>query len=264
MTREKKYPKATPHTDIEEIAPDVFFVRSKHAYTPGMLFLNRVMVIIRNKGELTLVNSVRLTEAGETELKKLGEPKRVIRLGSLHGRDDEYYKKVFNAELWAIGKSDTYPKPEIDKVLKDGDDLPFPDSYLFVFQGSKLPEGCLLVRKSEGGILICCDSLQHMADDRLYFNFPMTMISHMLGLFKTPTVIGGPWLADATREGESLQSEFERLLTLDFDQHIAAHGVVCKENAKAEVQVAFDYVFKEEEDKGSSWWCGASSTLGSF
>ena len=48
-----------------------------------------------------------------------------------------------------------------------------------------------------------------------------------LGLF-----IGGPWLKRVTPKQGSLKSDFDRLLQLDFQHLISAHGVLLKDSAK--------------------------------
>ena len=52
---------------------------------------SRNMIIVREEGKLSLINSVRLTDAGLRRLEKLGQIDKVIRIGAFHGRDDAFY-----------------------------------------------------------------------------------------------------------------------------------------------------------------------------
>jgi hypothetical protein len=102
------HPPAYPHDPIEEIAADLFMVRGSIRMN-ALMRITRNMAIIRHQGELNLVNPIRLDEEGERQLLALGDIKRILRLGPMHGLDDPYYVERFRAELWAQGKSETYP-----------------------------------------------------------------------------------------------------------------------------------------------------------
>lgn len=239
------YAPAAPHTKIEEIAPDVFLVRGQIRLKKVMA-LARNMVIIRNDKELTLVDPIRLTESGEEELKKLGTVKYLIRLSHFHGLDDDYYKDTFGVELWATGgTSSAYPDTKVDKILTKADELPFPDSEVFVFESSKVTEGALIIRKSaeDGAMLITCDSLQYHFNDSLYTNVAMRVMMRVMGFKKTPIVIGPPWLGAA---GEGAKDDFDKLVKMEFTQMVGGHGTVCKEGVKEKIQEAIDSAFKEK------------------
>ncbi len=84
------YPPAYPHDPIEEIATDLFMVRGSIRMN-ALMRITRNMAIIRHQGELSLVNPIRLDEEGERQLVALGDIKRILRLGPMHGLDDPYY-----------------------------------------------------------------------------------------------------------------------------------------------------------------------------
>lgn len=133
---------AYPHDPIEEIAADLFMVRGSVRMN-ALMRITRNMAIVRHQGDLTLINSIRLDEEGERELLALGDVKRILRLGPLHGLDDPYYVDRFGAELWAQAESETYPEPKIEQKLAADRPLPFPDAELSVFEGAKQPESPL-------------------------------------------------------------------------------------------------------------------------
>jgi hypothetical protein len=63
--------------------------------------------------------------------------------------------------------------------------------------------------------------------------------------FPKTTVVGPIWLKIMTPEGGSLQTEFERLLTLDFDRLLSAHGSLLTSGAKDSVAAAIRRAFPD-------------------
>src|SRR5689334_17980557 len=99
-----EYSPAWPHSPLHAAFPDVYFVvgtnKTHHA---GMdLQTSRTMVVLRDDDALTLVNTVRLTDHGLSELEKLGRVRDVVRLGAFHGRDDPFYRDRYGATIWAL------------------------------------------------------------------------------------------------------------------------------------------------------------------
>ncbi|HVO26000.1 MAG TPA: hypothetical protein VMW56_20465 [Candidatus Margulisiibacteriota bacterium] len=228
------YAPAYPHDPIEPIAEDVFMVRGSTRMN-ALLRISRNMAIIRHRGELTLVNPIRLDAAGETQLRGLGEVKRMVRLGSLHGVDDPYYADSFHADLWSQPGGTTYTQPAIACELSESTELPFPGADLFCFRGTKQPESALLLKRS-GGILLTCDAIQHYGDYR-HNNLPARLAMPFIGFPKT-TIIGPIWLKMMTPQGGLLQREFERLLGWEFDSLLSAHGSYLRSGAHAAVAAA--------------------------
>ena len=71
-----------PHGEIEEVFPDVFFVTgtTRPDFGGGPMQFSRNMTIVRDNGDLSLVNTVRLNEAGLARLDSLGRVANVIRI----------------------------------------------------------------------------------------------------------------------------------------------------------------------------------------
>ena len=203
----------------------------------AVLRISRNMVIIRHGDEFSLVNPIRLTAEGEGELGNLGVVKRIIRLGAFHGIDDPWYKHRFGAELWAQPAGAAYPEPPVDRLLEPDTALPFPEAELFCFNGTRQPEAALLIREPPG-ILVTCDAVQHYSDYS-HNNLMARLAMPFIGFPKT-TILGPFWLKMMTPEGGSLRTEFDRLLELDFDALIAAHGTYLPSGAKAGVRRAVE------------------------
>jgi hypothetical protein len=58
---------------------------------------SRDMTVVRDGNALTPINSIRLDGAGLAQLDALGRVAQVVKIGSLHGRDDAFYE----AHLWS-------------------------------------------------------------------------------------------------------------------------------------------------------------------
>lgn len=234
-----EYAPASPHDSIEEIFPDIFMVRGSIRLN-AMMRISRNMGVIRHGGELTLVNPVRLEAAEETQLCTLGEIRRVLRLGPMHGFDDRYYLDRFRAELWAQEVSSTYPEPALDVRVDATTELPFAGARLFCFEGMTQWESALLIER-DGGLLMTCDSIQNYGDYR-HNNWLARTLMPFIGFPKT-TIIGPIWLKIMTPEGRSLESEFRRLLESDFDHLLSAHGSLLRGGAQTAVEAAIGRAF---------------------
>jgi len=231
---EPSYPPPCPHDPVTRIAQDVFMVRGSMRMNPVMR-ISRNMAIVRHDDTLTLIDPIRLSPSGEEELTSLGKIKRILRLGAFHGMDDPYYVDRFKAELWCQPGGKAYKQPSIDMELSAGCDLPFPDAELIPFEGTRQPESVLLLKRGNG-LLLTCDAIQHYGDYK-HNSWLTRMLMPFIGFPKT-TLIGPIWLKYMTPEGASLQPAFERLLSLDFDSLLSAHGSFLPQGAKDAVRAA--------------------------
>jgi len=237
------YPPAYPHNEIQTIFPDVFWVHGSIRVGPGMR-MNRNMVILREGGDLTLINPVRLNDEGLARLDMLGQVVRVIRLGDFHGLDDQFYVDRYQCLFWAQAGQSVYENPVIDVLVDEAAPGPVKDSEFFVFRQSRFPEAALLLHRHR--LLITTDSLQYHKDWSYFSRF--TKVVFKLMGFHRGMNIGGPWLKRATPPGGSLQLDFERLCELDFDAMIAAHGHMLRKGAKAAVKAEVRTRFAIQEE----------------
>ena len=235
------YPAACRHGPIEDIGEGIFFVPGSIRLGP-LMTISRNMVVVQNDDhELTLVNPVRLSPEGEAALASLGTVRHLVRLGCFHGIDDPYCKQCYGAEFWAQPDSDRYPEPEPDHLLSEGGPLPIPDAELFVFRETKKPECALLIKRANG-VLLTCDSVQHYGDWHRH-SFVARLAMRWMG-FSLTTLVGPLWLKGLTKAGGSLRPDFERLLELDFDCLLTAHGTPLATGAKQAVTRAVERAFQ--------------------
>ena len=233
------FPVPQAHDGIEQLFDDVYRVHGSIKMGPGLRF-DRNMVILRQGAELTVIDSVRLDAATEAELDALGRVGHVVRLGNFHGVDDRYYVERYGAEFWCQADSANHPEPKPSQILTEQTTLPVDDAELFLFRETRFPESAILLRR-HGGLLITCDSVQHWKDRR-HCNLAARLMMPLLG-FKMTTIVGPPWRKRMTRKGGSLKPDFDRLLALEFDHHIGAHGTLCRGGAHDQVRAAVAAAF---------------------
>ncbi len=227
------FPKAMPHHGLVRILDDAWYVQGSVDMKP-FVRLQRNMVVLRHEGQLTLINSVRMDEAGEAALLALGEVAHVVKIG-IHGMDDAYCADRFSAKRWATpGLADDVAEP------LSSDSLPHPKLSLFLFEHTKEPEAALLL-DSDGGLLITCDSVQHWEPSDL-MSLPAKLLTRLMG-FQHPAQIGPPWRKMMTTAGGSLKPDFERLASLGFTRLIGGHGGLCDGDAPAQLRATMARVF---------------------
>lgn len=214
-----EFPPVLPHGVFEEIFSEVFFlsgqIRIEIDLAPEF---SRNMVVIREGERLTLVNSIRLDEAGLAALDALGDVRHIVKLGGFHGRDDAFYVDRYGAELWAPEGMPYTRGEHTDRILQDGRAGPFEGSVAFVFDTPKIPEAMLLVQR-HGGVLLSCDSFQNSLGPDQYFNATGTEVKQRNGFFNK-AVVGPGWRKFA----EPKQADLERVLELEFCHLLSAHG----------------------------------------
>ena len=232
----------SPFSPPEQIAADVYVVYGSIRFNPVIRF-TRNMAVIRSGQDLTLINPVRMDDTGLAELERLGEVKHVLRLGPLHGLDDVFYVERYGAKFWSLPGGTTYTQPPMDHQLGEQEPLPFPGARMFVFRHMVEPEGALLLERGPG-LLLTVDAIQSYATPpyRPHTNFMAKLLLPLLG-FPKKTIIGPIWMKKLVTDREGIREEFMRLMALEFDQLLSAHGVFLPQGAKADVERAYDDMF---------------------
>ncbi len=228
---------AMPHGQIREVFKDVFFVTGtmKNEFFGSDWHFSRNMTVVRENGNLTVINSVRLNDEGMAELDKLGKVVNVVRIGDMHGVDDPFYVERYNAQFWALPGMTIQPGLKVDKELKEGGEMPFSGASLFVFKTVQRPE-CIIRLDREGGIMIACDSLQNWVAPNEFFD--EDTIGKMTGMnFFRPANLGPAWM----HVSQPQAADFVRLKEIPFRHALCGHG----EPLLNEAQGAFHNTFNE-------------------
>ncbi|MCF6764209.1 hypothetical protein L3V82_00380 [Thiotrichales bacterium 19S3-7] len=217
------------HSDIELVLENIYMVTGSNLTTFEGVRLqhSRNMIILKEGNELTLINSVRLSEAGLNALDQLGHVKQILRIGSFHGRDDAFYKDRYpEALLWALTAMTDEHHAKIDGYLDKTDQLPVANMQVIPFIHSNFPEACLYLN-TNGGVLISCDSIKNWIDQDPYFSDETAKLYRSQNFFAKAS-ISDIWI-QAT--GVKRQ-DFEPILALDFKHLLSAHGAVLLNDAK--------------------------------
>src|SRR5690554_2141313 len=242
--RNRVHPPAFPHDPIVEIFENVYLVRGSIKIGPGMR-MSRNMLIVKHGEALTLINPVRLNEAELSRLDGLGKVRHVMRLGDFHGLDDPFYVERYQAKFWCQAGQSTYKMPYADTVIDSYAVPPFPDAEFFTFESATFPEAALLLKKQK--LLITTDSVQYW-DDWRYTSLFTQLVLRLMG-FRETLLIGKPWLKRVTPKRGSLLSDFEKLMTLDFEHLVAAHGTLLRDVAKPMLKLAMAEAFSKADKK---------------
>jgi hypothetical protein len=222
-----------PHGALEEVFPDVFVVRSSFRAGAGVVF-ERNMTVLRQGGELVILNSARLGAEGEAALEKLGKVTHVVRLAAFHGADDAYFVERFGATLWgAPGTRHAVPGKDL---LPDAH--PFTSASVFRFEHAKEPESAILL-PVDGGALVTGDSYQNWTTFA-HCSWLARRLMPFMGF--GPAMIGKPW---RKRMGPGVREDFARLRELPFRHLIPGHGTVLRDVARDRLPAAIAARFPE-------------------
>lgn len=234
-----QFPPALSHGSIEEVFPDVFFVSGamETVLQDVDWKFSRNMTVVRDGERLIIVNSVRLSEEGLAELDRLGRVTDVVRLGSLHGRDDPFYVDRYAAEYWAMPSMEHETGLQSTRSLAGDGLLPISDASLFDFRTTRIPEGILRLDRA-GGILIACDALQNWLAPDEFFSDSSRELMQQMGFF-TPANLGPVWVQRAAPEAE----DFTRLKQLSFRHALCGHGDPLRDTAQEDYGATFSRLF---------------------
>lgn len=234
-----EFPPQLPHGDLTEVLPDVYFVtgQSQPEFNGKTFRFSRNMTVIRDGDVLTLVNTLRLDDAGLARLDALGTVGNIVKLGAFHGRDDAFYKDRYEADLWALPGMPHERGVATNRELDAGQSGPCADADPFVYETSATPEAVLRLGR-HGGILLSCDSLQNWTGPDEYFDEASAAMMQAGGFFN-PANVGPGWLGAAKPD----KSDFLRLKDLEYRHLLSAHGAPLLDDAKSAIEATLKRLF---------------------
>lgn len=235
----EQFAEALPHGRIEEVFPDVFFVTGtmKTVLMNAPWHFSRNMTVVREGRDLTLINTVRLDDAGLAALEALGTVRNVVKIGSLHGRDDAFYVGRYAARFWALPGMLHEAGLEPDELLVPGGKMPFAGCSLIRFETTKLPEGILHLDRA-GGILIACDALQNWERSDDFFSDESRANMTQMGFFQRANF--GPVFLQVN---EPQAADYRQLEALSFAHALCGHGQPLRDTAKEDYLARTKTVF---------------------
>lgn len=228
----KKYPEALPHLQIEEVFTDVFLVHG--TMRPSRLIsFGRNMIIVRHGDQLTLINTVRLDEAGLAELDDLGRVTDVVKLGYYHDRDDPFYVERYRARFWALPGHRHNLGLRADVEMTEDTELSIPGARLFAFRTTRHPEAIVHLDR-DGGALLLCDALQNWPEPGFGCNRLGRVLMRPMRFFRAANV--GPVWSKVMRPDPD---EFARLQELPYRHMLGAHGQPLMDTAHEDFGATF-------------------------
>jgi hypothetical protein len=219
--------------------PGVFFVTGtmKTELMGAHWHFSRNMTVVRDGDALTLINSVRLGDVGLAQLEALGRVANVVKIGSLHGQDDAFYKTRYGATFWALPGMTHQHGLVAERELGADGEMPFAGCSVFSFRTTKLPE-CILRVDRAGGILVACDSLQNWLEPDEFFSDESRRMMKEMNFFQ-PANLGPLWMKVNEPQGE----DFARLRELPFRHALCGHGAPLRDTAKEAYTARIRQVF---------------------
>lgn len=220
----RPFPPPHPHGELREVLPDVFRVTG--SINIGRMRFSRGMTVVRQGGDLILVNTVRLNDEGLAALDGLGRVAHVLRIGGWHGSDDAFYKDRYSCPVTSVKgqryfegttaeKGNTYFAA--DQEVGEDDGLPIAGASLYVINTT--PPEALLRIPVGGGTLLSADALLHWPEADDYFNILGKFGMRLAGMVK-PFTMMKPWVDKYKPD----RSEIAGILELDFDNVLPGHG----------------------------------------
>lgn len=256
---------ASRHSAIEHVAGDIYMVRgAMHSTSSRPWFertfqrFSRTMTIVRRPDgagghDLTLINTIRLNEAGLEALQQLGRIANIVRLGSFHGVDDAFYVNTFGATYWVVEGMKHAPRFTGSAEIMAPDHLPNADALWFEFANIRFPEAVLILPATEerAGVAITVDSIQNHVTARDPDNSWLVQFAiSKIGL-KGVARLGPIWMrdqvaySDAAEAGEAskraemiacLRPQFEALIRdFEFDMLMPGHGWALMSEARERI-----------------------------
>ena len=233
------FTQALAHGPLQEVFPDVFFVTGTMRAIFGEVEwqFSRNMTIVRDRGQLTLINTVRLNDEHLEQLEDLGKISHVVRIGSLHGVDDAFYVDRYSADYWAVPgmthEAGLVPNREIGR----NGETPFEGCTVFLFSTTALPEAILIIERA-GGIAVASDALQNWIQPDAHFAEPTVERMQSMGFFQKANV-GPVWMQMAQPGAD----DFSRFQQHSYRHALCGHGEPLRDSAHEDFGATFQRLF---------------------
>lgn len=232
--------------DARPPPPDgLWVVHGTFSMSPAGTFPRTMTVVRHSGGQVAIVNSLRMDEAGEAALRALGNVTAVVRLGSFHGVDDDYYVRMFGAVAYALPGSPLPPALPVPPVALVAGlaDAPIPGASVFVFAVTKAEAALHLPAHGpagSGGTVLFCDAVINMGPRPAHLGWLMAALCRWMGF--TGLRPAPLWYKFAKQQGglddAYMVAEYRRLLREfpAFGAVVCAHGNVIPTGGHARIE----------------------------
>lgn len=224
---------------LNQIAEGVYEVTSELRMAPGFYLPVRCTVLVIGEGELALVSPVRMSEETVREIDALGKVTHIVAPNLLHhiflGAAMKQWPaaRVHGAPGLAKKRGDL----TFHEVLGAKEDALGADLACVLLEGAPDMNEVVILHKPSRTLVVTdlVFNLQapHGALTWLFLN--------VMGTYKRLNV--SRLVRFALRNRARVAPSLRRVLSLDFDRLVVAHGDVLDEGAKAKVTPLFSWVF---------------------
>jgi hypothetical protein len=231
------------HGELTKVLDNVYIVRGSINLMFGIM-IDRTMTIVKRGDDLTVINSIRVNEEVEAEIKKLGTIKHLVRMCTGHGADDTYFNNTFEPTYWSLeGIAPVINGKTHDKALTEDGERPIPDMKLVILKNAPLKKmhECVIWIPDNDGTLITCDFIQNNIAPG-HANFVGKHMSYLMG-FRGECKCTPVWRSTM---GMDHWDDIERILAWDFENLVAAHGSAKIGGAKAATEKNLKAAWKKE------------------
>ena len=211
------FPAALPHSPITKVLDGVHVVRGGFRMGPGVV-IGRTMTIVETSNGLAILNAMRLTEAGQAELDRLGKVRHLVHLSDSHGADEPYYVDRYAPEVWAPSTA----KSAAIKPTRTLDTSPIEGAATFDYPGTSGWTECGLWLPRGGGTLVTTDALQNHADQQ-HSSLLGRIMTPLMG-FKGGVIVAPMWRKYQRVSGAQVSHALSRALEQRFANLITGHG----------------------------------------
>lgn len=228
------FPAALSHGPLTRVADGVFAVRGGFRMGPGVTISRTMTVVDTGKG-LVVLNAVRLSDAGQAELDRLGKVTDLVKLSDSHGLDEPFYVDRYSPMVWSLPGARLGAMPPGKSLGSDG---PIAGGAVIDFAGAGGWRECAYLVPAGGGTLITCDAIQNCADTE-GASFAGRVVTSLMG-FKGGVIVPSMWRRFQKLSGPRVRETLAGLTKLTFANLVTGHGPAVAGNADQLVRAAID------------------------
>jgi hypothetical protein len=228
-------PPILPHGPITRVVDGIYVVRGSFQMGPAMR-IGRTMTVVEQSGGLVVLNAIRLSAEGESELERLGPVRHLVKLSDSHGIDEPYYASRYKPEVWALEGAKLGEGLTATKQL--GPACPIEGGVVLQYPGATGWRECALWLKNGGGTLITCDALQNHVDSEGASLLGRVMTS-LLG-FKGGVIVAPMWRKYQKLSGAGVRSALAQVAARGFENLATGHGPAIAGGADGYVRDAIE------------------------
>ena len=223
---------------LNPISEGVFEVVADLALGAGFHLPARCTVLRQSDGSLAVISPVPFTEETAASIDEIGRVTHIIAPNKLHHMSLEATSKRWPDArvLGAPGLAEKAKHLRIDEVLGDREDAVGPEFTAVRVQGAPFIEEVVFLHQPSR-TLVVTDLLFNMRDSQ---GFVTNTVLHLMGTHGRLAFCRSFRLA--TRDRAAAASSVRRILQLDFDRLLMAHGEVVESGAKEQVRTALSWL----------------------